>query len=197
MATAGDGTNTDRVWLGDAYARLVKGWGSPQLAEKQLRKTSDPSSWGYGGKDGDAPDHEFWPFARFNYEENSGRVGVTFIVLGDDGEGLRSTEYYGVWLLRARLLELLPEATGEHTSDVNASPGEAKPKRRSGGRPREYDHAAIAAVAQEIVSDGDANLDRFVERVGHVLKERGMKPPKNTLLEEICGPIYERAKSSR
>ena len=80
-------------------------------------------------------------------------------------------------------------------------PGEARAPgaRLRRGRPREYKHDAITKVAEDLILIGiDAALDRFVERVWHECKARGIKVPKNslaTMLTEICKPVYERAQS--
>ena len=80
-------------------------------------------------------------------------------------------------------------------------PGEARAPvaRLRRGRPREYDRDAITKVAEDLILIGiDAALDRFVERVWHECKARGIKVPKNslaTMLTEICKPVYERAQS--
>ncbi len=64
------------------------------------------------------------------------------------------------------------------------------------GRPREYDHAGITKVAEELILRGvDAKLDWFVERVRHECKLRHVKAP--TLLTEICSPVFLRAESAR
>jgi hypothetical protein len=64
------------------------------------------------------------------------------------------------------------------------------------GRPPEYDRADIVAVAEEAIRDHrgvDDHLDWFIERVRNLLATRHIKAPKDTLLTEICAPIYKAA----
>jgi len=66
------------------------------------------------------------------------------------------------------------------------------------GRPPVYDHEAIVGVAKEVIQEGvDDHLDWFIERVRNRLKERHIKAPKDTLLTEICEPIYKSAKAEK
>jgi hypothetical protein len=66
------------------------------------------------------------------------------------------------------------------------------------GRPPVYDHEAIVGVAKEVIQEGvDDHLDWFIERVRNRLKERYIKAPKDTLLTEICEPIYKSAKTEK
>src|SRR5262249_60735179 len=65
------------------------------------------------------------------------------------------------------------------------------------GRPREFDHDALTGVAEDCAMEGvEDYLDRFVERVRHECKLRRIKVPKDTLLTEICRPVFLRAKSA-
>ena len=104
-----------RIWLSEARALLAEGLGGASgLAEKLLRDEGAAGRLpcGYLRKNGDAADDEFWRFARFDFKENSARVGITFFFVGPGvgrDDGLRSTEYLGIWVSRAHVLALLPE----------------------------------------------------------------------------------------
>jgi hypothetical protein len=67
------------------------------------------------------------------------------------------------------------------------------------GRPPEYDHGAIIAVARDLILIGvDDYLDRFVERVRAECKARGIKVPKSrSQMRKICGPIWDTARPNR
>src|SRR5262249_39720572 len=115
MAKAKRGTSTDRVPLREVYLRLVETYGSPQLAEEQLRErlNADRGSWDYLRKTGDAPDRELWKSARVNFGECSARTGYTMFFAGTDNrDDLRSTEWLGIRVSRAHVAALLP---GEST----------------------------------------------------------------------------------
>jgi hypothetical protein len=66
---------------------------------------------------------------------------------------------------------------------------------RPRGRPRKFDHGDIIAVAEEVIERGpDDTLDLFADRVGGTLEAKGKPVPGDTVLKEICRPIYLRAK---
>jgi hypothetical protein len=63
------------------------------------------------------------------------------------------------------------------------------------GRPPEYNHSIFEGIAKDLISKGvDDYLDRFVERVRNELGARHIKAPGDTLLTEICAPIWKGAK---
>jgi hypothetical protein len=117
LAVTGRDKGATQVWLSEAKALLTEGYGgASKLAEKLLREegTAGRLPWGYLRKNGDAADDEFWRFARIDFEENSARVGIAFFFVGPGvgrDDGLRSTEYLGIWVSRAHVLALLPEPT--------------------------------------------------------------------------------------
>jgi hypothetical protein len=116
-ATRSSAKGGSQVWLSEAKALLTEGYGgASRLAEKLLRDEGAAGRlpWGYLRKNGDAADDEFWRFARIDFEENSARVGITLFFVGPGvgrNDGLRSTEYLGIWVSRAHVLALLPEPT--------------------------------------------------------------------------------------
>jgi hypothetical protein len=60
------------------------------------------------------------------------------------------------------------------------------------GRPR-YERAPITAVVEELIAGGiDPTQDDFVYRVRRTLELRGITAPADTVLTEICAPIYKR-----
>jgi hypothetical protein len=63
------------------------------------------------------------------------------------------------------------------------------------GRPPAYDRAKITAVAEELIAGRgpDEHCDWFIDRVAGELERRGIAVPKDTVLTEICAPIYKRA----
>jgi hypothetical protein len=111
-----------QVWLSEARALLAEGYGGASgLAEKLLREagTAGRLPWGYLRKNGDAADDDFWRCARIDFKENSAHVGITFFFVGPGvgrDDGLRSTEYLGIWVSRAHVLALLPEPTDASAS---------------------------------------------------------------------------------
>jgi hypothetical protein len=65
------------------------------------------------------------------------------------------------------------------------------------GRPS-YDRAAIAAIAQEVASENDdESSGEYLDWVRDRLETRGMPVPKDTVLREICMPIYNRGRFGR
>ena len=116
MAKAGKKFST-AIWLSEAKALLARAYGgASQRAEKLLiekfraEPEPEPEAWGYEQKNGNAPDHEVWQDARVNFEECSatyrtGRAGRA--------QGL-DTDWDGIWVSRAHLHALLPEAPTEH-----------------------------------------------------------------------------------
>jgi hypothetical protein len=73
-----------------------------------------------------------------------------------------------------------------------------KADRLRSGRPREYDHDAIAKIAEDLPGIDD-HLALFLDRVCQVCKEHGppIKVPKATLLTRICRPIFLRRKNTK
>ena len=116
LVVAGRDKDATQIWLSEAKALLAEGYGgASRLAEKLLRDEGAAGRlpWGYLRKNGAAADDEFWRFARIDFEENSARVGYTFFFAGPGigrDDGLRSTEYLGIWVSRAHVLALLPGA---------------------------------------------------------------------------------------
>jgi hypothetical protein len=65
-------------------------------------------------------------------------------------------------------------------------------KGRRGRRP--YERVPITVVAEEAIAGGiDPSLDAFRDRVRSLLELQHILTPGNTVLEEICAPIYKRA----
>ena len=65
------------------------------------------------------------------------------------------------------------------------------------GRPREYDHDSITAVAEDLIAGGvDPTLGAFVGRVRSMLELQSKPTPRPTVLTKICRPIFLRAKSA-
>jgi hypothetical protein len=65
---------------------------------------------------------------------------------------------------------------------------------RPRGRPRKFDHNAIADVAKDLAEWGVTTLEDFVDRVGGTLETQGKPVPRRTVLKKICRPVYLRAK---
>jgi hypothetical protein len=64
------------------------------------------------------------------------------------------------------------------------------------GRPP-YERAPITAVVEEALAGGvDPTLDHLVGRVRSLLELRGIPAPGDTVLTEICKPVFLRAKSA-
>jgi hypothetical protein len=122
LVVAGRDKDATQIWLSEAKALLAEGYGGASgLAEKLLREAGAAGRlpWGYLRKNGDAADDEFWRYARIDFKENSARVGITFFFVGPGvgrDDGLRSTEYLGLWVSRAHVLALLPEPTDASAS---------------------------------------------------------------------------------
>jgi hypothetical protein len=122
-----------QIWLSEAKALLTDGYGgASELAEKLLREAGSAGRlpWGYLRKNGDAADDEFWRYARIDFKENSARVGIAFFFAGPGvgrDDGLRSTEYLGIWVSRAHVLALLPEPTDAEVPAPPASVPAASP----------------------------------------------------------------------
>jgi len=63
------------------------------------------------------------------------------------------------------------------------------------GRPREYDHDAIIAAAEEVAKRGlEDRQSWFIEKVRELLWERHVKVPDDSTMKRIAGPVYKRAK---
>ena len=141
-----------QIWLSEARALLAVGLGGASgLAEKLLREagTAGRLPWGYLRKKGDAADDEFWRFARFDFKENSARVGITFFFVGPGvgrDDGLRSTEYLGIWVSRAHVLALLPEPTDAEVPAPSANAQAASP-----APPKLVSEAALRDAVRAIV----------------------------------------------
>ena len=111
-----------QILLSEAKALLAEGYGgASRLAEKLLREEGAAGRlpWGYLRKNGDAADDKFWRYARIDFEENSARMGITFFFVGPGvgrDDGLRSTEYLGIWVSHAQVLALLPESAAASAS---------------------------------------------------------------------------------
>jgi hypothetical protein len=122
LAVVGRDKDATQIWLSEAKALLAEAYGGASgLAEKLLREEGAAGRlpWGYLRKNGDAADDEFWRYARIDFKENSARVGITFFFVGPGigrDDGLRSTEYLGIWVSRARVLALLPKSVAASAS---------------------------------------------------------------------------------
>jgi hypothetical protein len=122
LVVAGRDKDATQIWLSEAKALLAEGYGGASgLAEKLLREAGAAGRlpWGYLRKNGDAADDEFWRCARIDFKENSARVGITFFFVGPGvgrDDGLRSTEYLGIWVSRAQVLALLPKSAAASAS---------------------------------------------------------------------------------
>jgi hypothetical protein len=107
-------------------------------------------------------------------------VSVTFLMVAHSGEA----RFAGASSQLVKMRRFGPPP--ELFDDVKSRPGLSPV----------YDHAAIIAVAEEAIRDPrgvDDRLDWFVERVRNMLKERHIKAPQDTLLTELCAPIYKAA----
>src|SRR5262245_7143360 len=59
------------------------------------------------------------------------------------------------------------------------------------GRRRAYDHNAIADTAESLARDHVEETEaKFIEVVRDVCETHGVRVPRNTVLREICAPIY-------
>jgi hypothetical protein len=67
---------------------------------------------------------------------------------------------------------------------------------RPRGRPRKFDRDDIADVAKDLAKYGVTTLDDFVDRVAGTLELQGKPVPGETVLTEICKPVYLRAKGT-
>jgi hypothetical protein len=89
-----------------------------------------------------------------------------------------------------------PEQRRHQPQKAQATSGAAA--RLPRGRPRKYDHDDIADVAEDLIKGGvDSTLDDFVGRVRSQLELQSKKTPGDTVLTEICAPIYKRERNKQ
>jgi hypothetical protein len=176
LVVAGRDKDATQIWLSEAMALLAEGYGgASELAEKLLREegTAGRLPWGYLRKNGDAGDDEFWRYARINFKQNSARMGITFFFVGPGvgrDDGLRSTEYLGIWVSRAHVLALLPEP--------------------SDGPGLGYQAARVDRALDRLEADGrklsdstDAELRRLA--LEQIPEETGFAPPSRQTLDRV------------
>ena len=177
-----------QIWLSEAKALLAEGHGgSSRLAEKLLldELAAGRVLWGYRLKSGDAPDRALWQSSpRVNFEESSARVGYTMFFVGPGvgrDNGLRSTEWLGLWVARAHVLALLPGPSGHRgTGDVAAREGyQAARITRALGR--------LEAAGLELSDYTDAELRLLVQKQieSDEPKRTEIPPPSRQALDRV------------
>jgi hypothetical protein len=128
--------------------------------------------------------------------------GLDFIELTRDEfvkwllvRGFEIPTFWGPW--RQSLPGIGPAAELEQRRQKAQAPSGAA-ARLPRGRPPEYNRGDIADVAEDLIKGGvDPTLDHFVGRVRSKLEFESKKPPGDTVLTEICAPIYKRERSKR
>jgi hypothetical protein len=91
---------------------------------------------------------------------------------------------------------------GVEAAPAQPSPSAAAPVRKPvvsglrGGRPPEFDYAAITEVIKDCATKGvEEFLDRFAERVREECGRRHVRTPKSrTQMRDICRPIWDAAR---
>jgi hypothetical protein len=92
-----------------------------------------------------------------------------------------------------RVTVWLPKSAKSRRRRKRAGAGVVARLRR--GRPP-YERAPITAVAEKAIEGGvDPSLSAFRDRVRSLLEVQHIPAPGDTVLEEICKQVYERAQS--
>jgi hypothetical protein len=207
LAVAGRDKDATQIWLSEAKALLAEGYGgASRLAEKLLREegVAGQLPWGYLRKNGDAADDEFWRFARIDFEENLARVGITFFFVGPGvgrDDGLRSTEYLGIWVSRAHVLALLPNPAAAEVPAPSVSAPAAAP-----APPKKVSEADLRKALLEIVEEhppgspplDEENLHKKVEgRLGAQLARDRVLAARNEVASHFKLPVGRPRKNAQ
>lgn len=193
MAEAGAKNSTsDEIWFSDGVALLASHCGSAEFAEQLLvgGLENDRVPWSHMRSDGTLVknDTTFWHCKKVHRDINrvENRAWYSPLVASDGLDDVPEP-VFAIKVSRAATLALLPSQP-------------QKRKRPKGhGRPREYDHAAIARVTEDYISENGLPKTQALlrEKVENGCREESISVPGDTLLKKITSPIWRHHRKSR
>jgi hypothetical protein len=193
-----ENSTSDEIWFNDAVVLLTDGCGSTEFAEQLLIRglrgdlRGDRVPWSHMREDGTRieGDAAFWNCKTAYLVVRRVENKAFYDPLTDvDLDDIPAT-VYGIRVSRAAALALLP-STSQQRQKRKRKPA------RLVGRPPDYEHDAIAGLAEDYVRNNglprtQALLREKVADACRNHKPRTIEVPGETVLKEIVGLVWRR-----